>query len=267
MSARRRQRRVTRDLLRMYFFFLFSFLLFFFSFSVRELSLVSLSLFPLLSIDLWLGFSEISENTRKIFSSSSFSLSHRQKYTSHSKHIITNKLFIKMATSSTFIAQPNFLVKKNVFTVSQSRRASFFFVCARFRSSSKSRSHFARDTKVMMTCKKSWTKTNSNKYEFYICARRHEQTHSRTLFLLLFSRVFLISNRLLNLERRFEPPVVEDRSSKLKRFSTLARRKKLPGNRWCASIADTFTEVISARCQTRTDARLAVLVRIDSKPR
>ena len=166
-----------------------SFLLFFFSFSVRELS-SSLSLFPLLSIDLWLGFSEISENTRKIFSSSSFSLSHRQKYTSHSKHIITNKLFIKMATSSTFIAQPNFLVKKNVFTVSQSRRASFF-LCARFRSSSKSRSHFARDTKVMMTCKKSWTKTNSNKYVF-IFARVDTNKHTHALsfsfcFLAFFS--------------------------------------------------------------------------------
>ena len=48
-----------------------------------------------------------------------------------------------MATSSTFIAQPNFLVKKNVFTVSQSCRASFFLcVCARSRSSSKSRVAF-----------------------------------------------------------------------------------------------------------------------------
>jgi len=143
-----------------------------------------------------------------------------------------------------------------------------FFVCVLGLARLQSRgSHFARDAKaILMTCKKSWTK---NKFlnMFYICARRHEQTHSRALFLLLFSRVFLISNRLLNLERRFEPPVVEDRSSKPRRFSTLARRKKLPGNRWCASIADTFTEVISARCQTRTDARLAVLVRIDSKPR
>jgi len=173
-----------------------------------------------------------------------------------------------MATSSTFIAQPNFLVKKNVFTVSQSCRASFFLcVCARSRSSSKSRVAFrARREGDFDDVQK---KLDENKFlnMFYICARRHEQTHSRALFLLLFSRVFLISNRLLNLERRFEPPVVEDRSSKLKRFSTLARRKKLPGNRWCASIADTFTEVISARCQTRTDARLAVLVRIDSKPR
>ena len=153
---------------------------------MRELS-SSLSLFPLLSIDLWLGFSEISENTRKIFSSSSFSLSHRQKYTSHSKHIITNKLFIKMATSSTFIAQPNFLVKKNVFTVSQSRRASFF-LCARFRSSSKSRSHFARDTKVMMTCKKSWTKTNSNKYVLYLRASTRTNTLTRSLSPSVFSR-------------------------------------------------------------------------------
>jgi hypothetical protein len=51
----------------MYFFFLFSFLLFFFSFSVRELS-SSLSLFPLLSIDLWLGFSEISEKISERYS-------------------------------------------------------------------------------------------------------------------------------------------------------------------------------------------------------
>jgi len=109
--------------------FFFSFFLFFFSsFLFRCVSSLRLSLF-FLSFRLICGsdFPKFPK-TRERYSRRrpSLSLSHRQKYTSHSKHIITNKLFIKMATSSTFIAQPNFLVKKNVFTVSQSRRASFF---------------------------------------------------------------------------------------------------------------------------------------------
>lgn len=80
--------------------------------------------------------------------------------------------------------------------------------------------------------------------------------------------LFFTTNRPRLLNLALEPPAVEDRSSKPKRFSTLVvRRKKQPGNRWCASTADIFTEVISARCRTRTDARLVGSGRTDSKPR
>ena len=54
----------------------------------------------------------------------------RNTHSSLETHHHKQTIYIKMATSSTFIAQPNFLVKKNVFTVSQSCRASFFCVCS-----------------------------------------------------------------------------------------------------------------------------------------
>ena len=63
----------------------------------------------------------------------------------------------------------------------------FYFVCARSRSSSKSRSHFARDTEVMMTCKKSWTKTNS-KYVLYLRASTRTNTLTHSLSSAVFSR-------------------------------------------------------------------------------
>lgn len=164
-----------------------------------------------------------------------------------------------MATSSSaFIAQPNFLAasKRNVFSTKV--RLLFFY--------KREMKRWRREREpqgVVMTCK------NKNKNSFSPPRGLHRSTttttttHTQNPFSLFFT-----TNRPRLLNLALEPPAVEDRSSKPKRFSTLVvRRKKQPGNRWCASTADIFTEVISARCRTRTDARLVGSGRTDSKPR
>merc|ERR1711959_433091 len=103
----------------------------------------------------------------------------------------TYLLRVKMVTSSAFIVQPNFLIKRNVFTASKSR------------------------TPLRTT------------------GGRGSVVQTQAGF-----------------------------------FSILGRSKEhLLGNRWCALTADMCTEVISARCRTRTDARRVASGRTDSNLR